>query len=162
VSEEHLQVKGGEGQMIVPIQTPGEMSRVRIGCHYRARDKRDGWTIEASFDGGKTYAPIGKLEGGHAGFGSYLVLDHVPAGTRSALVRFSGVQRNTTLMLDLRICADYHEPHGGFAPVRVTYAWEEAGTPHRDVHVVHQPDETYTLHCDSKPLMKSISLQLAQ
>jgi len=162
VSEEHLQVKGGEGQMIVPIQTPGEMSRLRIGCHYRARDKRDGWTIDASFDGGKTYVPIGKLEGGHAGFGSYLVLDHVPAGTRSALVRFSGVQRNTTLMLDLRICADYHEPHGGFAPVRVTYAWEEAGTPHRDVHVVHQPDETYTLHCDSKPLMKSISLQLAQ
>jgi hypothetical protein len=27
---------------------------------------------------------------------------------------------------------------------------------------VHQPDETYTLHCDSKPVMKSIALQLAQ
>lgn len=162
VADEHLLLKGGQGEVIVPVQTPGDITRLRIGCAYRARDKRDGWTIEASFDEGKTYQPVGKLEGGHAGMGAYLVMDHVPAGARSAWVRFSGVQRNTTLMLDLRLCADYREPHGGFAPVQVTYDWDEAGTPHHDVHVVHQPDETYTLHCDGKPVMKSIALQLAQ
>lgn len=162
VSEEHLLLKGGKGQVLVPIQTPGDITRLRIGCYYRARDPKDGWTIDASFDGGKSYLPVGHLEGGHANFTAYLILDHVPEGSRSVLVRFSGVQRNTTLISDLRICADYREPHGSFAPVRVTYAWDEAGTPHQDVHVVHHPDETYSIHCDSKPLMKSIALQLAQ
>lgn len=162
VSGQHLQLTAGKGEVTVPIQTPGDITRLRIGCYYRARDPKDGWTIEASFDGGNTYLPVGHLEGGHAGFSTYLVFDRVPARARSALVRFAGVQRNTTLIFDLRICADYREPNGYFAPVRVTYAWDEAGTPHQDVHVVHHPDETYTLHCDSKPLMKSISLQLAQ
>lgn len=162
VSGQHLQLTGGKGEVTVPIQTPGDITRLRIGCYYRARDAKDGWTIDASFDGGKSYLPVGHLEGGHAGFSTYLVLDHVPAGARSAIIRLSGTQRNTTLMFDLRICADYREPYGFFAPVRVTYAWDEAGTPHQDVHVVHHPDETYSIHCDSKPLMKSISLQLAQ
>lgn len=65
-------------------------------------------------------------------------------------------------MLDLRICADYREPHGGFVPVRVAYAWSEDGKPREDFHVVHQPDETYVLHSVSKPVLKSISLQLAE
>lgn len=162
VSEEHLLLKGGKGQVLVPIQAPGDITRLRIGCYYRARDTKDGWTIDASFDDGKTYLPVGCLEGGHANFTAYLILDHVPEGSRSAIVRFSGIQRNTTMISDLRICADYREPHGSFAPVRVTYVWDEAGTPRQDVHVVHHPDEMYTLHCDTKPRMKWISLQLAQ
>ena len=160
VSEEHLLLRGGKGEVLVPVEAPGDITRLRIGCYYRARDPKDGWTIDASFDAGKTYLPIGRLEGGHANFSTYLVLDSVPPGSRSAIVRFSGVQRNTTMISDLRICADYLEPHGSFAPIRITYLWDEAGTPRQDVHVVHHPDETYILHCNSKPLMKSLSLQL--
>ncbi|HSU65860.1 MAG TPA: hypothetical protein VLJ39_03215, partial [Tepidisphaeraceae bacterium] len=162
VSDEHLQVKGATGEVLIPIETPGDLTRLRIGCHYRARGPKDGWAIEASFDQGKTFVPVGALEGGHAGFTKYLVFDHVPARTRSALVRFAGTQRNTTLILDLRISADYAEPHGGFAPVRVTYRWDESGKPHEDTRVIQSADATYTLHCDEKPTMRSISIQLAQ
>jgi hypothetical protein len=162
VGPHHLQLTAGKGEILVPIQTPGDITRLRIGCHYRARDIKDGWTITASFDGGKTFVPIGKLEGGHAGFSSYLVFDRVPSDARSALVRLAGTQRNTTLILDLRISADYREPHGGFAPVRVTYAWEEGGHVKQDTHIAPKDDETYTIHCDERPTMKSIALELAQ
>lgn len=162
VAEEHLLLQGGKGEVKVPIQTPGDITRLRIGCYYRARDPKDGWTVQASFDDGQTYLPVGHLAGGHANFTAYLVFDRVPPNSRSALVRFSGVQRNTTMISDLRICADYREPHGSFAPVQITYVWDEAGTPHTDVHVVHHPDETYTLHCATKPVMKSVSLQMGQ
>jgi hypothetical protein len=158
----NLHLTGQSGQLILPIETPGDMTRLRVGCHYRARDAREGWKVEVSFDGGRTYAPVGQLEGPHPGFSKYLIFDSVPAGIRSALVRFAGTQRNTTLILDLRISADYREPHGAFAPVRVTYTWEEDGRTKQDVHVAHHPDETYTIHCDSKPLMKAIALELAQ
>lgn len=162
VSNEHLQLKGGSGEVVVPVETPGDITRLRIGCHYRARAPKDGWAIEASFDGGKTCLPVGKLEGGHAGFTKYIVFDQVPAGVRSAKVRFAGTQRNTTLILDLRISADYREPHGGFAPVRVSYAWDEDGKARQDVRVLRTPDESYTLHCDTKPTMRSISFQRAE
>jgi hypothetical protein len=162
VAPHNLQLTAGKGEILVPIETPGDMTRLRIGCHYRARDTRDGWAIAASFDGGKIFHPVGQLEGGHAGFSKYLVFDQVPSGSRSALIRFAGEQRNTTLILDLRISADYREPHGGFTPVQVTYAWEEAGQTKQDTHVARSAAETYTIHCAEKPVMKSIALQLAQ
>ena len=162
VDPHNLQLKGGNGEVTIPIETPGDLTRLRIGAHYRARDPRDGWTIDASFDEGKTWQPIGKLEGPHAGYVKYLILDQVPSGAHKALVRFTGTQRNTTLIQDLRISADYRQPHGGFAPVKVSYAWEENGQLKSDTHIAHQADETYDIHCEAKPLMKSISLELAQ
>ena len=82
-----------------------------------------------------------------------------PRGSHDALVRFSGTQRNTTLILDLRIDADYHEPHGGFAPVKVTYIWDEIGQARESVHIATQADETWDIHCAGKPIMKSIVLE---
>jgi hypothetical protein len=162
VAAHNLQLTAGKGEILVPIEMSGDMTRLRIGCHYRARDARDGWAIAASFDGGKTFQSIGQLEGGHAGFSKYLVFDRVPSGSRSALVQFAGAQRNTTLIMDLRISADYREPHGGFTPVQVTYAWEEAGQAKQDTHVARHEAETYTIHCEEKPVMKSIAFELAQ
>ena len=63
--------------------------------------------------------------------------------------------------LDFRIDADYEEPHGGFRPVKVTYTWEEDGRPMRDVHVASKPDESYRILCTARPVMKSITLELA-
>lgn len=85
----------------------------------------------------------------------------VPPGTTSALVRFTGTQRNTALLFNVRIDADYKEPQGGFRPVKVTYVWEEAGAEKRHVHVARSPGETYDVHCDGKPLMKSLTVELA-
>jgi hypothetical protein len=145
-----------------PVATPGDMTRLRIGAAYRARDRRDVWLVEVSFDGGKTFRAAGKLDGPYQGMGKYFVVADVPAGTRSALVRFSGTERNTCVLFDERIAADYREPHGGFAPVKVTYTWEEGGQPKQDVHVARRPNETYTIRCAGSPTMKSIALELAR
>ena len=45
---------------------------------------------------------------------------------------------------------------------KITYVWEENGQEKRDVHVARRPEETYTIRCASKPLMKSIILELAE
>ncbi len=156
-----LRVKGGTGTATFAVETPGEMTRLRIGSHFRARDAKDGWKIEASFDGGKSFVPVTKLAGPTGGNSTYAVLEQVPAGVKSALVRLTGEQRNTTCMLGLRIDADYREPHGAAAPVRVTYAWEENAQLKQDVHVSKGESETYTIQCATKPLMKSITLERA-
>ena len=137
------------------------MSRLRIGVAYRARDIKDLWTVEASFDAGKNWRQIGELHGPYQGMGSYLIFDHIPPKTRTALVRFSGTERNTCVIFDARISADYVEPHGGFAPVKVTYRWEEAGQEKQDVHIARSDSEGYTIQCATKPLMKSIVLERA-
>jgi hypothetical protein len=160
VAMKSLCLQAGAGSVTVPIQTPGDLVRLRFGCHYRARDAKDGWAIEASFDGGKTFQPAGTLDGPTPGFSRYIVFDQVPAGVRNVLVRFAGRQRNTTCMLGLRIDADYAEPHGGFAPVKVTYEYDQAGQPKTEVHVVRSAEEKYTIHCDGKPAMKAVTLEL--
>ena len=53
--------------------------------------------------------------------------------------------RDTTCLFSLRIDADYREPRGGFAPVKVTYVWQEDGVEKRDVHVARQPEESYVI-----------------
>jgi hypothetical protein len=146
----------------IPVATPGEMTRLRFGCQYRARDKVDGWDMLVSFDGGKTFQKAGRCEGPTPGFSKYITFVEVPAGTREAVVRFSGQQRNTTCMFQLRVDADYKQPNGGFAPVRVTYVWEENGQERKDVHVAQAPEEGYTIRCAAKPTMKSITLERAE
>ena len=162
IQEKMLVVAGPKGSVTFPIETPGEMTRLRIGIFYRCRDPKDVWDIEASFDGGKTWRPVGRCEGPKVFFGKYFVVSDVPPGTRSALVRFTGQVRTVTMIFNLRLSADYKEPNGGFRPVKITYVWEENGAEKRDVHIAAKAEETYTLRCDKKPLMKSLVLELAE
>lgn len=161
-----LRVQKGEGSVTVPVQTPGDITRLRMGIFYYADSPDSSWTAEASFDNGKTFTPIATMNGPIHGDSKYFVFDKVPANTKSALVRLAGKAPagggDNLAVRDLRIDADYKEPHGGFAPVKITYAWEENGQPKSDVHVATSPTETYTIHCDTKPKMKSITLELAQ
>jgi hypothetical protein len=46
--------------------------------------------------------------------------------------------------------------------VKITYRWEENGQAKEDVHVATKPQETYTIPCAAKPLMKLIALELAE
>lgn len=141
---------------------PGDIVRLRGGAHYRARDKREGWTLQASFDEGKTWAELGKLPGPTPGTTRYFALENVPMGTRKALVRYQSTrQYNTLCIFDFRIDADYAEPAGGFRPVKITYAWEEGGAEKRHVHVAQKPNGSYTITCAAPPLMKSIILEPA-
>jgi hypothetical protein len=152
----------GKGEVTFPVRTPGDLLRIRMGAHFRARDARDGWDYLVSFDKGATWKTAGRASGPTAGDCAYVTFADVPAGTREALVRFAGTSRNTTLIHDLRIDADYREPRGGFRPVKVTYAWTENGQEQKNVFVAKKPQETYTITCAEKPVMKSIVLELAE
>ena len=154
--------KTGKGVLTFPVTTPGDMVRLRFGAHYFAYAARDGLDYQVSFDAGKTWNTAGRAPGPTRGHCEYVVFADVPAGTRQALVRYTGTGPTGTGIFNFRIDADYREPMGGFRPVRVTYAWEEDGQAKRHVHVARKPRETYTIRCTSRPLMKSIVLELAE
>jgi hypothetical protein len=152
----------GQGVVTFPVATPGELLRLRFGAHYRARDARDGLDYQVSFDRGQTWKTVGRAPGPTPGDCQYVVFTDVPAGAREALVRYQGTSRNATGIFNFRIDADYREPSGGFRPVRVTYTWEEEGQSKRHVYVARGPQESYTIRCAARPVMKSIVLELAE
>lgn len=160
---ESLVLKGATGSITFPISTPGNMTRLRFGSFYRARDAKDGFDYQVSFDNGKTFKTVDHAPG-LTGNGQckYVSFGDIPTDTKAALVRFSGTQRNTAMISNFRIDADYLQPNGGFRPVKITYNWEEDGKAKQDVHVAKSKDEKYTITCASKPVMKSIVLELAE
>jgi hypothetical protein len=154
----------GKGDITFNLATPGDMTRLRFCSHYRCRDQtgRDYWDVEASFDGGKSFTKLTRLDQGQPANVRYVVFDQVPAGTRAAQLRFSGCQGNTTCMFDLRIDADYKEPAGGFRPVKVTYVWSEAGQEKKDEHVCRTPDDAWVINCAPGTVAKSYMVELAK
>jgi hypothetical protein len=153
---------GRDGDMTFPVHTPGDMTRLRLHTFYRARDAKDGWDLQVSFDGGKTFRSVDKLGGPVVMMGKSTLVADVPPGTHDALVRYAGTQVNTAVVLNFRIDADYAEPHGGFRPVKVTYLWDENGTEKRDEHIAAKPEESYTIQCAVQPVMKSLTVELAR
>ena len=143
------------------IFTPGDMKRIRLSAHYRARNAKDGWDVMVSFDEGATWKKLDRFGGPIVGTCKSAVCEDVPVRTRKALVKFVGSQANTTCIFDLRIDADYAQPAGGFRPVKVTYLWTEGGKEKQDVHVAKSPSETWEITCGGAPVMKSYIVELA-
>jgi len=163
LEKNHLRVGDtGRGEAIFPISAPGDITRIRMGVHWRCRDPRDAFDISASFDGGKTWKAMGKLGLGQPANSTCLVFSDVPAGAREVQVRLAGVQKNTACIFDMRIDVDYKEPHGGFRPVKVTYAWEEDGKPKTDEHICRKAEETWTIRCGPKTVAKSYTVEVAK
>ena len=160
VDAEYYHVNSPPGEVTIPIATPADMTRLRFGGHYRARDKADKWDAQVSFDDGKTFKTVDTYAGPCQGKCQYTTVSDIPAGTRAAQVRWVGDQRNTTCLFLVRIDADYKTPAGGFRPVKTTYTWEEGGVEKKDVHVAAKPEEAYTIKCEGKPEMKSLVLEL--
>ena len=161
VGTETANLTGGYGEITFPVRTPGDMKQLRVSAFYRARDARDAWDVQVSFDDGRTFQPVDRFAGPVVGMGRATSVSEIPPGTRAAKVRLAGTQRNTTLLQNLRIDADYAEPAGGFRPVKVTYTWEENGVAKQHAHVAQRPEDTYTIECQGQPKMKSIALELA-
>lgn len=159
---ESVRPKGREGSITFPVHTPGDLARLRLHLFYRARDAKDSWDVQVSFDGGKTFRSVDKFTGPYVGMGKSVTVSDIPATTRDALVRFSGTQANTLVAFNFRIDADYTEPHGGFRPVKVTYLWEENGVEKRHDHLARKPSETYSIQCAAKPTMKSLVVSLGE
>lgn len=155
--------QGSKGQATFTVATPGEMSRIRMNAHYRARESgRDGYVVQVSFDDGKTFKDVEKLQDANPASSKYFTIGDVPAGTKKAQIRFVGKERNATMIFDLRMDADYKEPAGGFKPVKVTYCWEEDGQPKTSEHIAKTANDTWTIKCGPKTVCKSISMELAK
>ncbi len=162
LAKDNILMASATGEITFPIETPGDMTRLRISTFYRARDARDGWDVQVSFDGGQTFKTVERLQGPTVFAGKYVVVPATIPGVKRALARYAGTQRNTTMIGNFRLDADYQEPHGGFHPVKVTYLWDENGQAKSDVHVARRAEETYTIHCGVRPVMKSIRLEMAE
>ena len=154
-------LKGPKGDVVFPVEAPGDITRVRFGLSGRVNDKTDTWTFDVSFDEGKTWKTVDRLAGPARFASKFVTASDVPAGTRKVLVRYSGQQTTVAMIFNLRIDVDYKEPQGGVAPVKVTYVWEEGGQEKQDVRVVSKPSDVYKILCATKPTMKSIVLELA-
>ncbi len=150
-----------DGELSYRVETPGDMTRMTIATHYRARDRRGGWDVQVSFDGGQSFKTVSRCAGPAVSFGNFVEVKHIPPGTRSAVVRWLGATGyNATMIFNHRIDADYRLPNAGFRPVKITYRWEEGGAEKTDVHVARKEAESYVVRCTNKPRMKSIALEL--
>ena len=158
-----VDMAAGTGELTYTVDTPGDVTGLSILTYYRARDAKGGWDVQCSYDGGKTFASVSKCQGPTPWNGNFVQLKDIPAGTKSVQVKWLGTaSNNATMIFNHRIDADYKLPNSGFAPVKVTYLWEEGGIQKKDEHIANKPDETWTIKCDSKPTMKSIILELAK
>ena len=151
---------GAKGDLTFPVETPGDITRVRFGLSGRVHDKADAWNLQISCDEGKTFKTVDTLKGPARFASKWVTASDIPAGTRKVLVRYAGENAAAAVIFNFRIDADYKEPNGGFRPVKVTYTWEENGQAKQDVHVAYSAGETYTIKCAAKPVMTSIVLEL--
>jgi hypothetical protein len=158
---DQILVQGAKGDVTFPVEAPGDITRVRFGLSGRVHDKNDAWSLDVSTDNGKTFKTIDRLKGPARFASKWVTASDVPPGTRKVLVRYAGENAAVAMIFDLRIDVDYREPQGGFAPVKITYVWDENGQEKQSVHVASKPSEAYTIKCDAKPTMKSIALERA-
>jgi hypothetical protein len=156
---DELKVQGQKGDLTFPVETPGDIIRVRFGLSGRVHDKNDSWTLEVSADDGKTFKTVDRLKGPARFASKFVTAGDIPAGTRKVLVRYRGENVAAAMIFNLRIDVDYKEPQGGFAPLKITYAWEENGREKQDIHVASRADDVYKIKCDAAPKMKSITLE---
>ncbi|MBA3846189.1 MAG: hypothetical protein H0X45_06055 [Planctomycetes bacterium] len=155
-----LRVTGTQGSITFPVETPGDLVRLRFGGHYQGFGETETWDYQVSFDEGATWRTAMKTPWQHKGRTAWTEVGDVPSGTRRALVRYLGHRGNADNVLhSFRIDADYREPHAGVAPVRVIYRWQEDGAAKEHVEVVGEAAATWTIDCAAKPVMTEIVLE---
>ena len=158
---DQILVQGKKGDLTFPVEAPGDITRVRFGLSGRVHDKNDAWTFSISTDDGKSFRRIDTLQGPARFASKWVTASDVPPGTRKVLVRYEGANAAVAMIFNLRVDVDYREPQGGFAPVKITYVWDENGQEKQSVHVASKPAEVYTITCGAKPTMKFLSLERA-
>jgi hypothetical protein len=151
--------QGATGDITFPVETPGDLVRLRFGCGYKAGGAAEGWDLQVSFDEGKTFRTVDRAAGPNRFGSKWTTFSDIPKGTRKALVRYSATSRADLILWRYRIDADYQEPGAGIAPVKVIYRWEENGRPREDVHISRSGSETWSITCAQKPVLKSITLE---
>jgi hypothetical protein len=152
-----------------PIETPGAITRLRLGGQYRAQDKDAAWLYLISFDNGKTFTTMHQTKDHSRSDFAWITFDKIPPNTKSALVRFQAKGGPNTLLFHLRIDADYQQPNtapGAFSPISITYAWLENYAPSgpaekTDAHTAKTAVDSWKITCPTKPTLKSLTLDRA-
>ena len=158
-----FRVKADGGSVTFAIATPGEMTRLRLGGHYRVRDQRDSlgpcrYRSTAGRPSRRSTRRPARTKAS-ASTSPWATSRRI---RKAAQVRWVGTQRNTTCLFLLRIDADYRQPQ------RRLPAGEghlclggrrhgKEGRPCCPVAAGNVQD-----HLPSKPTMKSITLELAE
>jgi hypothetical protein len=159
---------GPKAQLTIPVETPGDITAVRFGGHFRARGAKDGVNLLVSFDEGKTWLKAGEVPGPYAGYCKYVEFKDVPKGARKVLVGYQLVQGEVVAgIFSVRADVDYWATPDGkqpksdtFPSLKVTYVYNEGGEK-QQVLVTKKPVDTFTIDCASKPTMKSIIVEQA-
>ena len=122
--------KGGTGIVTQPIETPGPITSLRFGGHFRARDAKDIVKISFSWDEGKTWKPVATVTGPTQGRTEFFKATDVPTGVTKGLIRYELTGRNTVGILSLRADVEYQDPLASttFQPFAIVYRWQENGT----------------------------------
>ena len=77
--------QGPSGEVTFPVETPGDLTRLRFGCGYKAGSKGEGWDLQVSFDDGRSFKTVDRAAG-PTRFGSkWITVSDIPAGTRRAI-----------------------------------------------------------------------------
>lgn len=153
--------QGKVSSITVPIETPGDLKRLRFGGQFRAGDKAEGWDYQVSFDGGKSWNTVGRAAGPVRNSSHYIATEAIPAGSRQCLVRYQGDSQGNLVLFNFRVDADYALAGSGFVPVKMTYAYQEAGKPVTQAFTAKSAAETFNLSCGEQPVLTSIRLELA-
>lgn len=149
------------GDVTFHVEAPGDITRVRFGLSGRVNDPGDAWELQVSYDEGKTFKPLGAMRGPARFASKWVTATDVPPGTRSVLASYVARKSTVAMIFNLRVDVDYREPQGGFAPVKITYVWEEDGREKENVYVAARPDDVYKIVCNGAPRMKLITLERA-
>jgi hypothetical protein len=152
--------KGGTGLMDVPVETPGPIAALRLTAQVRVRDAADRVGLSASFDGGRSFEPIGEIVGPTPGITRTFRFDRVPAESRRVLVRFELSGRNTAGVFNFRLDADYRDPAAGFRPFVVTHRWREGGAEKRHEQRVERLPADWTITTAGEPETVSVAVEM--
>ena len=126
-----------DGELSYRVETPGDMTRMSIATHYRARDPRGGWDVQVSFDGGKNFKTVSRCAGPAVAFGNFVEVKRHSARHalgRGPLVGHHRLQRHDDLQpphrrrlpaAQFRLPAGEESPTAGKrrAPRRPTSTW---------------------------------------
>jgi hypothetical protein len=149
------------GYVTFPVSAPGAIKGVRASGQFRARQKRAGVKLEASFDQGKTWKEFLNVPGPYSDFSTGGELKDVPQGKTEALVRYHLYGPEPTGVLAYRIDIDYDDgPAKGVRPFNVVYTWTEGGQEKQHKQLIAKTPFSYRISIAGKPVMKSVTIEM--
>jgi len=163
-----------EAFLVYKLATPADMTRLTYGGRFYNRAPQATIRLAHSLDAGQTWTETYRLTSTESPWDviHYETVGKVPAGTRSALVKYSlnasEAGRGACSIYAMRLEANHQPVAPGFKPLEVTFRWNEvqrdrALVPRSHTQRVEKTPFRYTIHTGGAdhPLVESLQLNLA-